>query len=149
MGKRKFSAHIPPQNSGYLTIQPSIYNNYPQLERIYKKAKGKKSKVQWQGQFRREVLEAMIPAATGVEFQAFWNSQEQRNQLSHQLGGISEAEVFGAWGANIQHELQWKLQILTCLNILTGQSFVTLEQASLFAVVQKQAREAIEQIELL
>jgi hypothetical protein len=107
------------------------------------------SNAQWSGKFRQELLEAVLPAAKGAEFQAFWKSQGQRNRLSHQLGGISKQEVFSAWGQEIRDQPQWESQILTCLNILTGQSFKTLQQASLFTVVQKRVQESIEKIELV
>jgi hypothetical protein len=135
--------------SGFPQVRPTICDRYPSIRDSYKNSQKDRSSAQWLGSFRQELLEAVLPAAKGAEFQAFWKSQGQRNRLSHQLGGISKQEVFSAWGQEIRDQPQWESQILTCLNILTGQSFKTLRQASLFTVVQKRVQESIKKIELV
>jgi hypothetical protein len=134
---------------GFPIVRPSICDRYPDLTSSYKKARGEHQNVEWRGSFRRSLLEIALPAARCLEFNAFWNSQDQRNKLSHQLGGISEQELFRAWGSEIRDKLQWESQILTCLNVLTGQSFKTMKQASLFTIVQTRVKELIEKIELI
>jgi hypothetical protein len=135
--------------SGFPQVRPTICDRYPSIRDSYKNSQKDRPNAQWSGKFRQELLEAVLPAAKGKEFQAFWQSQGQRNRLSHQLGGISKQEVFSAWGQEIKDKEQWESQILTCLNILTRQSFKTLRQASLFSVVQKRVKESIEKIELV
>jgi hypothetical protein len=134
---------------GFPQVLPNICDRYPSIKTSYKKSQGNYPNAQWKSHFRQDLLEAVLPAARGAEFQAFWQSQGQRNRLSHELGGISKQEVFGAWGQEIKDKRQWESQILTCLNILTGQSFKTLQQASLFTVVQERVQESIKKIELV
>lgn len=135
--------------SSFPKVRPSICDHYPGIKASYKESQGYHSNAQWSGKFRQDLIEAVLPSAKGREFQAFWQSQGQRNRLSHQLGGISKQEVFRAWGQEIKDQPQWESQILTCLNILTGQSFKTLREASLFTVVQERVKESIEKIELV
>jgi hypothetical protein len=72
--------------------------------------------------------------------------QKQRNQSSHRLGGLSEKQVFKAWGEDINDRSQWEATIIKCLNILTGQNFATLKEASLFGKVQDYVERSIEEI---
>ena len=108
---------------------------------------GISSHAQWRGSLRRDILEASVPDARQVSFQYFWSDdcQNKRNELSHRLGGISRQEVLSAWGADMKDQSQWEARILACLNILTGQSFKTLNQASLFAKVHDRVKQSIEQ----
>jgi hypothetical protein len=87
-----------------------------------------------------------LPATLGGDFEYFWSDgcKKIRNRLSHRLGGISEQELLSAWGADLQDRSQWQSRILACLNILTGQSFESLQQASLFANVHDRIRRSIE-----
>jgi hypothetical protein len=133
-------------NSGFPIVRPSICDRYPEIRQRYRDVQGHYANAQWKGTFRRELLEIALPAAGGIEFQAFWGSQSQRDKLSHQLGGISKEEVFKAWGQEIKDRLQWESQILACLNILTGKSFQTLRQASIFSVVQERVQKSIKEL---
>ena len=98
-----------------------------------------------QGFVLRNLLEAAIPeAATNMDFKEFWETAKiKRNTYSHRLGGLTENEVFNAWGTDIKQQEQWEKRILNCLNILTGQKFQRLSQASLFCDVHERVRAAI------
>jgi hypothetical protein len=95
---------------------------------------------------QRGILKVSLPAALAGDFEYFWSDdcRRKRNELSHRLGGISEKELLSAWGEDIGDRSQWQSRILACLNILTGKSFKTLQQASLFAKVQDEIKRSIE-----
>ncbi len=95
---------------------------------------------------QRCILKVSLPAAVTGDFEYFWSDdcKHIRNRFSHRLGGMSEQELLQAWGADIQDRSQWQLRIVACLNILTGQSFASLHQASLFAQVHDRIRRSIE-----
>ena len=95
---------------------------------------------------QREILKVSLPAALVGDFKYFWSKdcKNIRNRLSHRLGGMSEPELLQAWGEDLQDRSQWQSRLLGCLNILTGQSFTTLDRASLFARVHDRIRKAIE-----
>jgi hypothetical protein len=145
--KFKFGTDIKEMPNNFPQIQDSISIAHPVLRPILDRARTNYSQLQWRGSLRRNILEATIPAANSDNFHYFWSDacHSQRNKLSHQLGGISESEVLSAWGNDIKNRSQWDKRIVSCLNILTGQSFKSLHQASLFAKVHDRVRESIEQ----
>jgi hypothetical protein len=145
------------RTKGFPLVKSSIVNHYPSLKGNYDKARGQYADAQWSGLLRRQILETLLPAANNSEFQIFWESQDTRNSLSHRLGGLSEEDIMSAWGIKIptyqdqekaksEARSHWQKRIIACLNILTGQPFKNLEQASLFAKMQIQVRGAIEQL---
>ncbi|WP_373546014.1 hypothetical protein [Chamaesiphon sp.] len=95
---------------------------------------------------QREILKVSLPAALKGDFEYFWSKdcKNIRNRLSHRLGGMSAPELLQAWGEDLQDRSQWQARLLGCLNILTGQSFSTLDRASLFTSVHNRIRKAIE-----
>lgn len=130
-------------------LLPSILDDYPCLETRYEKWRGTYQSAQLRGEVLQELLTAAIPQTTGQDFQSFWakDCRDMRNALSHRLGGLSQKEVLEAWGEDINTPAQWEARILNCLNLLTGQSFKTLEKASLFRVIHMQVKSAIEAYE--
>jgi len=135
----------------------SILTSHPDLKRTFisknveKKERGElETHVKWeQDSVKKGILKVSLPTATDKvgDFKYFWSNdcKKIRNRLSHRLGGMSEPELLAAWGDDIQDRSQWQSRILACLNILTGQSFTTLHQASLFAKVHDRIRRSIEQ----
>ncbi|KKI99652.1 hypothetical protein [Prochlorothrix hollandica] len=70
--------------------------------------------------------------AESLDLAPLWNSaKDLRNQLSHQIVGISPLEMFKAWG--VTNLNQWEKRMVACLNLLSDQKFVSLKQSSLFA----------------
>jgi len=131
-------------------LLPSILQVYPSLAPTYNTWKEGYPSAQLRGKLLQELLEVAIPKATGRDFQAFWSEdcRSMRNALSHQLGGLSLQKALKAWGQDIRTQAEWETRILTCLNLLTGQPFRTLEQASLFCSIHKKAINAIATHEL-
>jgi hypothetical protein len=95
---------------------------------------------------QRAILKVFLPAALKGDFDYFWSKdcKNIRNRLSHRLGGISELELLSAWGEDLQDRSQWQLRLLACLNILTGQSFESLDRACLFTSIHDRIRSSIE-----
>ena len=146
-GKATFPDDIKDVQNGFPQVLNSILNKHQTLKSVFDNARGNYLHAQWRGSLRREILETVVANARQVSFQYFWSDdcQNKRNELSHRLGGISEQEVWSAWGADIQDRSQWESRILACLNILSGQSFKTLDRASLFAKVHDRIRRSIEE----
>jgi hypothetical protein len=71
---------------------------------------------------------------------------DERNELFHRLRGMSPQEVYEAWGTTSKE--QWSKVLLDCLNLVTGQSFVSLKSASLMAQVHKELEAQIEKLQL-
>jgi hypothetical protein len=96
---------------------------------------------------QREILKVSLPAALAGDFKYFWSDdcKKIRNRLSHRLGGMSEPELLQAWGEDLQNRSQWQSRLLGCLNILTGQSFSTLDRASVFDKVHNQIRRSLKE----
>ena len=107
---------------------------------------------------QEELLKVDIPeVANNLDFKAFWSksNKDQRNKLSHRLGGLSENELFKAWGEDISTCLEWETRIINCINVITKEDFQSLDiegfvkdknlgkQASLMAQVHQELVKAI------
>ncbi len=91
---------------------------------------------------------AIVESKSSDDFREFWKSaREIRNNLSHRLGGISEKEVFQAWGTDIITSEQWQKRVLNCLNLISGKSFKNLAQASIFAQLHYSVMNKLEDYE--
>jgi hypothetical protein len=134
----------------------SILESHPKLKDSFKSKKPEKRE---RGEMeayalwmlisvQRGILKVSLSAALEGDFEYFWSDdcRRKRNEMSHRLGGMSEKELLSAWGEDIGDRSQWAARILACLNILTGKSFKTLQQASLFAKVQDEIQRSIEQL---
>jgi hypothetical protein len=87
----------------------------------------------------------VIELSINVDLKA-WGSEElrnHRNRLSHKLGGISEGELYQAWGKDTYNQKDWEKRILNCLNLITENKFNYLWQGSLFASIHERVRTAI------
>jgi hypothetical protein len=70
------------------------------------------------------------------------NVFKERNELFHNLIGLDTAlSVFKKW--NTQNEEEWKHRVCGCLNFISGQTFTTLEEASIMPTVHKELVAAI------
>jgi hypothetical protein len=144
-----FLDHIDDGANGYLHLKSSILEKYPQLKNLFIKEKEKTSSIKLEGRVQQRLVETYI-AGTSVNLQysdlRAWGSERSRqlrNRLSHQLGGISEEELFQAWGRDIYNQENWEKRILNCLNLITDNRYISLKQASLFASVHQRITTAI------
>jgi hypothetical protein len=70
------------------------------------------------------------------------NVFKERNELFHNLIGLDTAlSVFKKW--NTQNEEEWKHRVCGCLNFISGQTFSTLEEASIMPAVHQALESAI------
>ena len=137
--KNTFSNHL---TSNKLSLKSSICQEFPAFKTYFNNG----NQINLERWIQQKLLEAEIPKARNdLDFQA-WGSEEaryERNRLSHQLGGISEKELFFAWGKGVNSKQKWEERLLNCLNLITGQKFKTLAQSSLFACVHHQVKNKI------
>ena len=93
----------------------------------------------------QRLLEADIfETRNSRDFAIFWRSARiERNKLFHRIGGLTEQEVLQAWGNDINESSKWEARILKCLNLVTGNTFHSLTQASLFASTHQRVKMAI------
>lgn len=144
------ASHIDHPPRRYPQLLASITAVYPTLDRQFEPrfaSESRKTSVNLNGYTQQAVIEAALPkTVNSSDFQAFWSEENRtlRNTLSHQLGGISRSELLRAWGRDIQQIDDWQRRLLHGLNLLTGQTFKSLEQASLFTQVHRSARQKIE-----
>jgi hypothetical protein len=152
--KAKLGDHFQDNQQDPPKILDSILTSHPKIKDAFQsKNPGKRerkeleSAAKWeQDSLKKGILKVSLPNALTGEFKYFWSPEckKIRNRLSHRLGGISEPELLSAWGGDLQARSQWESRILACLNILTGQSFESLDRASLFAKVHDRIRRSIE-----
>lgn len=146
-----FPEDVVEQEGKFHRLNRSILGKYPILRSRYEEQEQRTNgNVELKGYLLRDLLEAAIPAtASSQDFQAYWHSaREMRNQVSHLLGGLSEQEVFSAWGKDIKTKAQWEKRLLGCLNLLTTKQYRSLAEASLFAKIHTKVKESIETYQL-
>jgi hypothetical protein len=136
----------PPRRYPQLSV--SICDRYPSLRPAFvDRATGQlRASVNLNGYVQQALLEVALPAVIRhPDFQSFWSqdNRDQRNALSHRLGGLTSRDLFLAWGADIRHGEDWQKRIINCLNLITTQRFRSLEQANLFSFLHGQAQQAI------
>ncbi|TFI54910.1 hypothetical protein BLD44_008005 [Mastigocladus laminosus UU774] len=74
------------------------------------------------------------------------DTRTKRNNLFHQLLGLEKTEVFQAWKTSNQSE--WEARVLGCLDFISGQNFISLQEASLMCQVHQELKEALNDYEL-
>jgi hypothetical protein len=67
------------------------------------------------------------------------NTRNERNSVFHGLGGLQEQELYQAWGKDITNQKQWEKRVLGCLNFVSGQSFRSLADGSIFSSLHSHA----------
>ncbi|MFB2646426.1 hypothetical protein ACE09Y_09175 [Raphidiopsis sp. BLCC-F218] len=147
-----FPDHIQERKNQYPSIKDSILQKYPSLKNYFHRPEPKRE-VNLQGYLLEDLLNLAIPeTANSIDFKAFWGrAKDARNYFSHRLGGLEKQDVFTAWGEDkdITDSPQWQKRILNCINLVTGKSFKTLSQASIFSQIHTQVLEAIEKQQII
>jgi hypothetical protein len=72
---------------------------------------------------------------------------DERNELFHRLKGVSEDEVYSAWGRKKRD--QWGTLLFDCVQLISnthGEGFRSLKQGSLMAPVHQDLEDAIDQL---
>ncbi|MBR8835359.1 MAG: hypothetical protein DSM106950_15360 [Stigonema ocellatum SAG 48.90 = DSM 106950] len=137
-----FPNYVTEESNKFLCLRDSILQKYPTLRNLFQ---DKQEKIFLQGRVAEDFFAVVIPqTATSIDFKEFWKSaRPMRNTLSHRLGGLGEKEVFTAWGSDVTNSEQWQARVLNCLNLVTGQSFKTLSEASIFTNLHLKVVDAI------
>lgn len=147
--KHEFKDYIVNSNYTYSSLKSSVLNKHPALKDFFVNNDNPVSEIKLDSRTQQRLIEKYIsltsPQTNYKDLKA-WGSEASRilrNQLSHKLGGISEKELFSAWGNNIHNQQDWEKIILNCLNLITEQRFQSLKQASLFASIHQRVITAI------
>ncbi|MCZ2202267.1 MAG: hypothetical protein O1I87_10020, partial [Cylindrospermopsis raciborskii PAMP2012] len=143
-----FPDHFPKEKQGWPLVNISITKKYPSLKSHFT---GRENTAKVDAWLLKDLLKEAIPETkNSIDFKAFWKSaKDARNYFSHRLGGLAEQDVFTAWGEDITDSQQWQKRILNCINLVTGKSFKTLSQASIFSQIHTQVLEAIKKQEII
>lgn len=145
---KSFPNHVTERKNQYALLKRSILQTYSSLQHHFHSQGRQLEEISLDGFVWRDLLNAAIPETrNSTDFLAFWDkARKMRNTLSHRLGGLAEREVFDAWNAT--NSEQWQARVLSCLNLVTTQSFRTISQASIFAQMHDKLVQAIAQHQL-
>jgi hypothetical protein len=124
-------------------LHQNIIQRYRVLEDLFRLRNSNKIGLElW---VMQRLIEAYIPELShNKDFRSFCtNAKIQRNNLFHRIGGLTQRDVFKAWGDDINNQSQWETRILNCLNLVTENKFQSLSQASLFASSHQRVQQAI------
>jgi len=139
--------HLAHPAQRYPQLLDSILEDYPALTNKFENRQGEHlTSINLNGYVQQAVLEAALPqTAQSVDLRNFWSpdNRNQRNVLSHRLGGLSARELFAAWGRDIRNHEHWQRRMVNCLNLISGRSVKSLAQASLLMPMQRQLQAAI------
>lgn len=147
--KHEFKDYMVNSEYTYSSLQSSVLNKYPALKELFVNNGNPVSEIKLDSRTQQRLIEKYIaltsPQANFKNLKA-WGSEElrnHRNRLSHKLGGISEGELYQAWGKDTYNQKDWEKRILNCLNLITENKFNYLWQGSLFASIHQRVRTAI------
>lgn len=126
-------------------LNQSIVHKYRTLEELFKQNGKRIDEVELNLRVLQRLLEVYIPEVrNSQDFARFCrNARVERNNLFHRIGGLTQNKVFQAWGNDINNQSKWD-RILNCLNLVTGNRFHSLTQASLFASTHSRVKQVID-----
>ncbi|MBE9242214.1 hypothetical protein [Synechocystis salina] len=136
--RQNFSEYLANKNtqSEFLELKSSILKKYSSLGSFFNKyGKSNKETIQVRGEVQSALIRVLIPEAQHDKGFVAWdskNARDTRNSLSHNLGGISEKDLYKAWGTDIAKSDEWQGRILQCINLITGEQFSKFNNASFF-----------------
>jgi hypothetical protein len=140
--KTTFPQAVSDQENRFPTLSKSIIHKYPTLQQEFTQS----DKIELKLGVMQRLVEVSIPTIShSQDLKIFWKkARVERNKLFHRIGGLTEKQVFQAWGEDISDREKWEARILNCLNLVTGNNFKSLERASLFASLHQRVAQAIE-----
>ena len=147
--KHEFKDYMVNSEYTYSSLKSSVLNKYPALKELFVNNGNPVPEIKLDSRTQQRLIEKYIaltsPQANFRDLKA-WGSEElrnHRNRLSHKLGGISEGELYQAWGKDTYNQKDWEKRILNCLNLITENKFNYLWQGSLFASIHQRVLTAI------
>lgn len=144
--KHEFKDYMVNSEYTYSSLKSSVLTKYPDLSILFVNGTNK-TDILLDSRNQQRVIELSI----NVDLKD-WGSAELRNlrnRLSHKLGGISEKELYQAWGKDTYNQKDWEKRILNCLNLITENKFFSLWQGSLFASIHQRVLTAIKNCNLV
>lgn len=144
--KHEFKDYMVNSEYTYSSLKSSVLTKYPDLSILFVNGTNK-TEILLDSRNQQRVIELSI----NVDLKD-WGSAELRNlrnRLSHKLGGISEKELYQAWGKDTYNQKDWEKRILNCLNLITEKKFNYLWQGSLFASIHQRVLTAIKNCNLV
>lgn len=144
--KHEFKDYMVNSEYTYSSLKSSVLTKYPDLSILFVNGTNK-TDILLDSRNQQRVIELSI----NVDLKD-WGSAELRNlrnRLSHKLGGISEGELYQAWGKDTYNQKDWEKRILNCLNLITEKKFNYLWQGSLFASIHQRVLTAIKNCNLV
>lgn len=137
------------ENSYPLLLKP-ILDAYPsaELKSVFKKFdEHNRGTIKISGEAQSALVKTIISGARShLDFSA-WDSEQARiarNRLSHRLGGISEKDLFRAWGEDIHDKKAWEKRLINCINLISGKSFSSFQKASVMPSIHHHIKNQIE-----
>ncbi len=129
-----FKEQVTERQNRFPILNRSIVQKHRTLEEFFQQ-NGIRDEIELNLWTMQRLLEADISETRNSrDFAIFWRTtKDERNILFHRIGGLTKKEVLQAWGNDINNSSKWEARILNCLNLVTGQRFHSLTQASLFA----------------
>ena len=139
-----FKEEVTEREKKFAIINRSIVQRHRTLEELFQQ-NGRRDEIELNLWTMQRLLEADIfETRNNRDFTIFWiNARSERNNLFHRIGGLTQKEVLQAWGNDINNSSKWEARILKCLNLVTGNTFYSLTQASLFASTRQRVKMAI------
>ena len=136
---RELVIHLYPQHTfskrNSIALKPSICRE-PRLASYQDDFKNK-SDIYMFGASLFRLIQLIQPSyKDNAAIQAYFKSASDRNQLFHGLTGLTKLDLFEIWQCKNQRE--WEKCLLDCLEFVSGQSFDSLEQASLMSKVHQE-----------
>jgi hypothetical protein len=142
INKYKSHIEIPRRETPYLKSSVCRDNNYPEFKNLT--GEFKNGKIDLYGSKLDNLLKIALPQ---IKTDSYWDhffsvTKQRRNRLYHRLIKLPEGDLFNAWDVGNQQE--WKKRILYFLNSLSGQSYSSLEEASIMANFHYKIKESIQ-----
>ena len=140
-----FKKEVTVKDNRFAVLNRSIVQKHRTLEEFFQ-PNGRRDEIELNLWTMQRLLEADISETRNSrDFAIFWrNTKDERNILFHRIGGLTKPEVLQAWGNDINKQSQWEARILNCLNLVTGERFHSLTQASLFASTHCRVKKEID-----
>lgn len=138
-------SEVSSQPNRFPILNSSIVHKYPRLKHLFESKDQLSTGVPLELWRMQCLLEAYISdTRTNQNIKSFFkNAREQRNNLFHRISGMTPINVFQAWGHDINDENKWEKRVLNCLNLVTGERFHSLSQASIFASTHQRVKQVI------
>jgi hypothetical protein len=115
--KHEFKDYMVNSEYTYSSLKSSVLNKYPALKELFVNNGNSVPEIKLDSRTQQKLIEKYIALnSSQANFKDLkaWDSEELRNlrnRLSHKLGGISEKELYQAWGKDTYNQKDWEKRI--------------------------------------